>query len=397
MSASRSCPICLGTVVDRLHSMSFTLTPTSPLPRAYTVVACQRCGFVYADTTGTVEDYGRHYTDFSLYEDPHTATGSGTSDEDRERFSDVVGLLARRFPSHARILDVGCGSGGLLVALRNHGFSRLTGIDPSERCVSHMRGLGLAAARATLDDIPGDLGPFDLVMLSHVLEHLLEPVSALTSLKKLLPQGGSIYLETPDASRYTGRPFVPYYFFDTEHINHFDQVSLANLARAAGLEVACAAAKDIPVKGGHRYPAVFCIASKTADDQAATPLPDTTLRQALSSYLAECAARSQRFALLDREIAAGTPLALWGAGSFAQRFMELPWVKNHQVVAVVDRDHKKVGQEFAGRTIAPPDQGLKDLPVDTVVLVLVALDGESVAQEYLRLGLPYRYLIGSNY
>ena len=77
--------------------------------------------------------------------------------------------------------------------------------------------------------------------------------------------------------------------------------------------------------------------------------------------------------------------------------MELPWVKNHQVVAVVDRDHKKVGQEFAGRTIAPPDQGLKDLPVDTVVLVLVALDGESVAQEYLRLGLPYRYLIGSNY
>ena len=100
MSASRSCPICLGTVVDRLHSMSFTLTPTSPLPRAYTVVACQRCGFVYADTTGTVEDYGRHYTDFSLYEDPHTATGSGTSDEDRERFSDVVGLVARRFPSH---------------------------------------------------------------------------------------------------------------------------------------------------------------------------------------------------------------------------------------------------------------------------------------------------------
>jgi 2-polyprenyl-3-methyl-5-hydroxy-6-metoxy-1,4-benzoquinol methylase len=397
IAAVRACPICGGAEVDRLHSMSFTLASSSPLPRAYDVVACTRCGFVYADTPGSAAEYARHYTDFSLYEDPRHATGSGASREDRERFEEMVKLVAARFPLDAAIVDVGCGSGGWLLALKEHGFSNLTGIDPSEGCVAHVRSLGFAATRATLDDIPGDVGPFDLVMLSHVLEHVLEPVPALTSLTKLLKAGGRIYLETPDASRYAGRPFVPYYFFDAEHINHFDQAALSNLARAAGLVVDCAAAKDIPVKGGHRYPAVYCLAAKAADGRAATPARDGALRQAVSAYLAECAERSQQFARLEQQVAAGVPLALWGAGSFAQRFLQLAWVKNHRIVAVVDRDRKKAGQEFAGCRIAPPDQGLRNLPANTVVLVLVALDAESASEEYLRLGLPYRHLVGSRF
>ena len=49
------------------------------------------------------------------------------------------------------------------------------------------------------------------------------------SLKKLLNPNGIIYIEVPDANRYSNYYVVPFYYFDCEHINHFDINSLKNL------------------------------------------------------------------------------------------------------------------------------------------------------------------------
>src|SRR6185295_11942248 len=92
----------------------FSLPPTSPLPRSYDVVACAECEFVFADTPGTVTDYESHYAESSKYQDPVLASGSGGNALDGARIAAMADLLVTLAGRSARILDIGCGAGGLL-------------------------------------------------------------------------------------------------------------------------------------------------------------------------------------------------------------------------------------------------------------------------------------------
>lgn len=391
MTPIRPCPICYASTAEHLHAMHFALPPESPLPHAYAIVACNACGFVYADTPGSAADYARHYTDFSLYENPG-ATGGGTSPEDQERFKTLVELFGAHCRRDARILDIGCGNGGLLLTLRAAGFTDLVGMDPSPGCVARLRADGIDGVSATLDTLPADIGCFDLVILSHVLEHLLDPRSALQALQKLLSDKGLLYLETPDAQHYSTQDFVPYYFFDSEHINHFEQHAFGNLARLSGYTPVETKSRTIPVKGGRRYPAVHALLRKQAQDES-SPQYRAHSRHHMQAYIQASGTRAQEFARLAANIATDRPLALWGAGSFAQRFLEQPWLADRRIVAIVDNDPKKDGQHIAGCTIRKPADGLQGLPADTLLLVLIALDPQEAVQQYQQLGLPYEHLV----
>ena len=52
----------------------------------------------------------------------------------------------------------------------------------------------------------------------------------MAAARSILSVTGKIYIEVPDATRYEDYPFVPFYYFDAEHINHFDLRSMGQLA-----------------------------------------------------------------------------------------------------------------------------------------------------------------------
>lgn len=371
--------------------MRFTLAEGSPLPDAYTVVACNGCGFVYAETHGSAEDYARYYADFSRYEDPSVATGSGEQDFDRRRLAQTAEWIAAQVSPGASVLDVGCGNGGLLVALRERGFTRLAGMDPSAVCVHGLEERGFEASRGWLGHAPAGIGRFDLVILSHVLEHLLDPRAALASVRDLLAPSGKAYLETPDAARYIEFPSVPFYYFDSEHINHFDGQSLANLARVSGFNILASGHKNLDLMDGHVYPAVFSLAELAAGIEQ--PVADYACSDAVAAYVAQSLAMSKLPPVLSEAVATGRPIALWGAGSQAQRLLQRDAMSGANIVAVVDGDSKKQGHVFAGRVIAAPAVGLADLPEGSLVVVAAALVSERILADYRALGLPYECIV----
>ena len=387
----RPCPICGGRECHPLHQMRFALPAASPLPDKYTVVASAYCGFVYADTPGSAEDYARHYAEFSHYEDPAIATGGGEQAFDRVRLAETADWIAPHTTSDARVLDIGCGNGGLLLALKERGFNRLEGMDPSAACVARLKEHGLEAFRGWLGDIPHGSEKYDLIILSHVLEHLLDPRIALSSLQTLLTTNGRVYVETPDAVRYAEFPSVPFYYFDSEHINHFDRASLDNLARASGFQTEHSASKTLTVQGGHDYPAVFALLSLAT--KSAPIIPDASARQAVTAYVAQSAQASKLPTALLQALVQGRPIALWGAGSQAQRLLLTEAMINAHVVAVVDGDRNKQGNCFAGCTVSAPAIGLKHLPQNCLVVIAAALVAEQILTEYHALNLPYEYIV----
>lgn len=129
----------------------------------------------------------------------------------RDRFEACVARVPRLFRG-GRLLELGAGSGLVARSLVAGGLefeeyvvserseSRLAGLRQS---VAHPR-VGVAAIDA--ECVPDELfGGFDAVLMVALVEHLVDPLAALTRIRRLLKPGGFLYLDTPNIAKYTRR------------------------------------------------------------------------------------------------------------------------------------------------------------------------------------------------
>lgn len=107
--------------------------------------------------------------------------------------------ITRHFPPESRILDVGCGTAWL-----SEDFPRYVGIDNSADAVAQARALGIDVREADLQGrLPFDDAEFDGVVLKDVLEHLTDPVSLVSEVRRVLRPGGRTFASSPDAQRWS--------------------------------------------------------------------------------------------------------------------------------------------------------------------------------------------------
>jgi 2-polyprenyl-3-methyl-5-hydroxy-6-metoxy-1,4-benzoquinol methylase len=161
----------------------------------------------------------------------------GGSPYDAARLQKTAECIAEFLPDKSvRILDIGCANGGLLGYLKKLGYNNLCGLDPSPACVENTKQLyGIEAYAGSIFTPPQDLGDFDLVILSHVLEHIQDLKFSVKLIEQLIKVGGYLYVEVPNASGYVDHVFAPFQDFNTEHINHFYHPHLSNLLIQFGL------------------------------------------------------------------------------------------------------------------------------------------------------------------
>jgi len=93
------------------------------------------------------------------------------------------------------VLEFGCGSGGILDTLKNKTKSEVIGIDLDKQAVSFGKQKGINLLSVDLDNLKDN--KFDLIIASHVMEHLDNPQVTLGKLAELLNDGGYIYIEVP--------------------------------------------------------------------------------------------------------------------------------------------------------------------------------------------------------
>ena len=136
----------------------------------------------------------------------------------------------------ARVLDVGCGSGHAVAALRAAGVDA-HGVEPDSGAVEVARAAGLATViQGTLDDVPSGDGCWDLMRFWHTLEHTPSPMSALRRTHSMLKPKGRIVLGVPNFNS-SGRVFFGPDWDGLElprHLHHFTRSSLRRALREAG-------------------------------------------------------------------------------------------------------------------------------------------------------------------
>ncbi|MDV3129207.1 class I SAM-dependent methyltransferase [Mycobacterium sp. 21AC1] len=110
---------------------------------------------------------------------------------------DVVKMLSQlAVQQDARVLDVGCGNGGLLDRLARLGFSNLSGADPFIEADGESSE-GVPLLKRDLSSVDGT---FDLIMFNHSLEHIPDPVATLKVAHGKLAAGGICLARVPTTS-----------------------------------------------------------------------------------------------------------------------------------------------------------------------------------------------------
>ena len=135
----------------------------------------------------------------------------------------------------SRILDFGSGAGDLLNRMHYHGFRHLTGADRFIRKEIDFEN-GVTILKKDLFEFTPN--SFDLVILSHVLEHLPDPLEALQNVHRLLSPDRFCLIRIPVASAAWDRYGKDWFQLDPpRHLYTFTEPGFAELAAMAGFAV----------------------------------------------------------------------------------------------------------------------------------------------------------------
>lgn len=226
------------------------------------VCVCKSCGMSFLNPRWDEATYFDYYTNHydALYRppikhkiDPKKLPGSYYPVIDRLKNAKVP------LKEGCNILDVGSSDGAKLMQL-NESFKDLNyyAIEPT---ASHKDKIKAKGIEFVSDDVNSDWhlnyqGKFDLIIMRHVMEHMLEPVKVLEKLRSVLKEGGMIYIAVPDAMNV--KVGIIEYFFRVVHTYYFSKLSMANLLKKSGFEVKANATGD-----EYHTPELYTIAQKS--------------------------------------------------------------------------------------------------------------------------------------
>ena len=218
---SRECRLCGSRGPHQTVASQEMMFGTRELFEYY---VCAGCDSLQIMDVLTPEELSRHYsTDYYSYRSPSDVPkfirwliaqqdrhelGTGRSPVGRVLAAlppgvralfggPVVEMLGRQgIDRHARILDVGCGSGSLLDRLARVGFDNLWGADPF--IDDHVEGpAGVTLLKQELNEVDGS---FDVIMFNHSLEHVPDMIGTLRAAVERLTPDGFCLIRLPTTS-----------------------------------------------------------------------------------------------------------------------------------------------------------------------------------------------------
>ncbi|MQM37970.1 Ubiquinone biosynthesis O-methyltransferase [wastewater metagenome] len=261
------CPVC-GSEERKTLYRGLTDRVFRSAPGRWDLHQCGSCRSAYLDprpTAGTISlAYQSYYTheegaaaveELSALRRWRRALGNGYRNwkyGTRYRPASPIGVLAPvltpGFPakvaqsmyflpqpeSGQRLLDVGCGNGAFLRRAASAGW-QVAGVDPDPKAVEVVCQAGLEVRQGGIEAFDDAGEAFDVITMSHIIEHVHDPAGLLQRAHALLKPGGILYIETPNIEAYGHQRFreswrgleVPRHLvlFNWDSLNHLLQLS----------------------------------------------------------------------------------------------------------------------------------------------------------------------------
>jgi 2-polyprenyl-3-methyl-5-hydroxy-6-metoxy-1,4-benzoquinol methylase len=203
-------------------------------------VRCKRCGLVQINPQPEQAEVTRRYREGSGYLSYELANEAAflrlqeLALQDAG-FEELEAALKRN--KQPRVLDTGCATGALLEKLRDRGWA-CAGVEISSAADYARAERGLDVRKASLEESRFPGASFDLVLASHLIEHLNDPAAFVREAYRVLAPGGHFLVTTPNIAGFQARLFRGRWrsaIFD--HLYLFSTKTLSSLLRQSGFVI----------------------------------------------------------------------------------------------------------------------------------------------------------------
>jgi SAM-dependent methyltransferase len=236
-----SCHVCGANALALLRGFESLGRATSdcrPWPPGGSIGLCEVCGTVQRHLDAAWRaDAAKIYGQYEAYRQSRAGQEQAVFNPDSgaptTRSRSILERLqaAGQLPPTGRMVDIGCGNGAMLSAFAAVLPAwQLNGYEPYGGEPERLR--AIPGFVDFWDGLLGEMsGVFDLMTMSHSLEHIEGPIAYLAALREKLAPGGRLLIEVPYF------PDNPFDLIVADHCSHFTLASLAAMLQAAGYDV----------------------------------------------------------------------------------------------------------------------------------------------------------------
>ena len=136
------------------------------------------------------------------------------------------------------LLDVGCGNGRFLDGMKKLGW-KVKGVEFNEHAVGMCKLSGLDVHHGDLLSAHFEPDSFDIINVSHVIEHVPHPRQLFSELAKVLKPGGTLIIKTPNSNAFGRKLFNTNWFPDDipRHIYLYSEKNLRQIGDLCDLHL----------------------------------------------------------------------------------------------------------------------------------------------------------------
>ncbi|MCI9136841.1 MAG: methyltransferase domain-containing protein, partial [Lachnospiraceae bacterium] len=264
----------------------------------------------------------------------------------------------------------GAGNGRFEVALKQHGYSHITGSDPSEDSVGRLQKKGIASYVSSIysEAASEEMEKYDCIFLFEVAEHLLIPGKGIDNVRKMLKKNGIFMISVHDYSQIGEDVTSIPNHFNLEHINYFSAESLDYLMALHGMK-----------RIAHKHEGIDLIQVYRKADKIAIPEKDAITETAVRSYFQKQREREEQVkSVIETLKEKGEELIIWGTGSYVMSLLAATNLSECNIKGFVDNNKIKQGRKMYGYTIYPPAY-LEDK--NCTILVCSMLNGQQIKEQ----------------
>jgi len=298
------------------------------------------CGLVYQSPTVDPVRYNEFYSNTHVY--ANSGRGGEPSQEKVIAVDRQLDLLCSVASEPGKALQVGCSDGYTMHRLMDLGWD-CTGVDPSLASAAVAKEkYGIDVDVCFFEDwYPPPGVKYDLLVITHVLEHLLNPLEILNAAIPFLNDDGIVLQEVPAIMN---PELWPPAFFTMEHANYFTPATMTRTLASAGMVVV---EDKITAQGDLEYPYYTCVARLAGSNSG----------DSVSSYFRDQEKHWDRIdSYLKQKMENLRSVVIWGAGLHTTYLLSNTHLSEYiPIDFIVDSDKSKIGLKLRQYPVCSPE------------------------------------------
>lgn len=346
----RNCPICFAPFTKKIFEQTFSFGEIEDFDQK--IEACENCNFVGVSEYLSQDELKEYYKINSTYEYIESLSDFKAEQlRSDQQFDYITNII----PNISSVYDVGAATGYFLSLFKGYDTG---GTEPSPK----QRTLAKTFFDLELDShfVGSDTilqKKYDLITLSHVLEHIFDINSMLKFLKNSLNSNGYIFIEVPVIDYFGDEDLFQFSF---EHVNYFSSQSLLNLMNTFGFTLV--SMKKFANDKGQcpHYPTLASVWQYNGQKHGVL---DTYVKSVMDY-------RNKINSKIDlvRRSELNCEIAIYGSGTLAAQLFEFSPLVQIKNLKIIDGNTDKHGKIFNGIEILSPNI-LKDKSTNWKVII----------------------------